>query len=1425
MPIPDVDFHRIRSLGGSQSHGFEEFCCQIAARKSDVPPGSHFHRIRGDGGDGGVECYWQLPGGAEWGWQAKFIWELDKSQLDASVTTALSVHPKLTRYFICLPFDPTGPTNRSLLPKKSGRRSQSDTEKITAWIELWKAAAAGKGMTVEFVLCWKANLLDSVLGLPFANERLRFWFDSRFFGERWFQQQLNSAIGSAGPRYSAALNVTVPLHYAFDAFGKTERWQETVLRQQRELRKAANTWRERSATAPEKLNGLTDETTSRIAELNRKLGDVEAAFQSLADGTAENGEDLQSLARELHPFVDAVEVGAARDMNTKHGKAVADSESFRHWIAEYEAEFPDFVVDHVRELKNFLETITSWIGNTQFKLTHAKAMLIVGPAGVGKTHAICDAASQRLAQGLPSIVTLGEQFTDGDPWNQMLQLLGLPGDWSRIDLLAALDVAGEWVGRPAILFIDALNETTPRRMWQSHLARVVADIEPFPWVKLCLSCRTAFVDRTIPDTLRAMLQVNHKGFAGIEVKACREFFSFYHLDLPSMPLMQPEFSNGLFLKLVCEALQKQGLTTMPVGLHGITDVMNLFVAANERHIANLLDYDVREGKLAKAIDTVIAEMQTTGRRHVPWERAKSLIDGPTSLPRSQSPFHHILGSSILVEDRIALPETGNPQDVVRFGFERFADHFITKQLLSAVSPDRLKESVQGDGPLAFVFADENAVQDNAGLIAELCVQLPERFGIELPDMDLEEFVWERLLEIWAASLVWRAPQSITAQTRDWLIETLRTRGVGYVAMDSLLSLVCRPEHPLNMRYQHGLWTPMTMPDRDGFLCPYLHDSFDEHSTLDRLLDWAMNGPLDALTQESAELWLSQLAWCCCAADRRVRDKATKAMVRVGEHQPSCWAPVIEAFLKVNDEYVVERVLAAAYGSLIRSDRNDALQAAATIVWNDFFTGGTRTANAMIRDFARLILEFAQLRGVLPNEATPAQFRPPYASAWPLDIPDDSWLNQYRDSDDALPRLLQSCTQDDFGRYTLGSVNRPFWETHDAGDQIHVGSWVFREVLNLGYESNDVLRNYDRAMLGRFGFGRGRKKWAERIGKKYQWIALFRLIGHVEDHADASGHWAGTIPHLQADSERNIDCTHNWVRKQPDSATAWWFPSPYDFTLTQNQSNDNWVSLIDDIPAGAEVLQVQQPEAGREWFVLSTFHRQSSRTEEEEEEDGPCRLLSRSIYSFLVPNSAADMFWIWLQTQDLDSLGLSLHSPPNPSESAWIGEYPWAAPLAEFVNLPDYQIRNGEVPCEVWATSCSLGAHNEYDASQSESIHIRVPGKRFFASDQLRWNKDSGYLNQTGQVVFNDPSRAASGPGTLVVTRDFLNQFLASNQMSLFCSIISEKYCRPRRLSFDDSSGMTHHHQFCRYTPAIMEFSMPTATNIRNGTRTQLISHQ
>ena len=89
-----INWKSLRSWSGSQNIAFEELCCQLAAYEQ-APQGSIF--IRKAPPDAGVECFWKLPNGDEWGWQAKFFPSPPNSgqwsQLDESVKKALEKHP------------------------------------------------------------------------------------------------------------------------------------------------------------------------------------------------------------------------------------------------------------------------------------------------------------------------------------------------------------------------------------------------------------------------------------------------------------------------------------------------------------------------------------------------------------------------------------------------------------------------------------------------------------------------------------------------------------------------------------------------------------------------------------------------------------------------------------------------------------------------------------------------------------------------------------------------------------------------------------------------------------------------------------------------------------------------------------------------------------------------------------------------------------------------------------------------------------------------------------------------------------------------------------------------------------------------------------------------------------------------------------
>src|SRR3954449_10352321 len=71
------EWSKLRSWNGSQEKAFEELCCQVAAAEQ-MPEGCKFTR-KGTP-DAGVECFWTLPNGNEWGWQAKFFSHMQATQ-------------------------------------------------------------------------------------------------------------------------------------------------------------------------------------------------------------------------------------------------------------------------------------------------------------------------------------------------------------------------------------------------------------------------------------------------------------------------------------------------------------------------------------------------------------------------------------------------------------------------------------------------------------------------------------------------------------------------------------------------------------------------------------------------------------------------------------------------------------------------------------------------------------------------------------------------------------------------------------------------------------------------------------------------------------------------------------------------------------------------------------------------------------------------------------------------------------------------------------------------------------------------------------------------------------------------------------------------------------------------------------------------
>jgi hypothetical protein len=222
VPI-EIDFARIRPRGGKRDLGFEELCCQLAGLEPR-PAGSQFYR-KGPGGDAGVECYLIRPDGSEAGWQAKYFFEFGSSQtgqLDESIEAALSKHPRLNTYCVCLPID--------LRDNRTGK-GVTQLGRWLQWRDKWVARAAEKGRRLIIDLWSRSELVGRLSsGDRLAAGRLSFWFGHAVFSPDWFRERFKVTKTALGHRYSPETNVELPLRRQLRIFALTRNYSGLCLR-------------------------------------------------------------------------------------------------------------------------------------------------------------------------------------------------------------------------------------------------------------------------------------------------------------------------------------------------------------------------------------------------------------------------------------------------------------------------------------------------------------------------------------------------------------------------------------------------------------------------------------------------------------------------------------------------------------------------------------------------------------------------------------------------------------------------------------------------------------------------------------------------------------------------------------------------------------------------------------------------------------------------------------------------------------------------------------------------------------------------------------------------------------------------------------------------------------------------------------------
>jgi hypothetical protein len=1344
---------------------FEEFCCQLFRRAPEVPSKSRFRRVFGAGGDGGVEASWTFPDEKVWGLQAKFFDKLgasQKAQLTESVRQAAANYPSLERYAICLPFNLTGKTGG-----KAGRPKSGQHETLSSWICEWNEELTAQGRTVEFQLWDESELLGRLAAVDPTGGLAHYWFNADVLTDAWFEQRWKEAKAQAGPRYSPELRVDTPLDGALQAFGRSEIWIKKVESLRDQFSDKLDWWR-RTTNQGERFTPLP---AALVAEAKALLAEAEILENDL-ELAAENPGVLTSTSFQK-TVRSSVDRGAAlepllRDALLKEHGPSADTPGFRQFRAEYHVDFPMAPLDHLRELLGVLRETELLAFQPEGQLPAATAMLLRGEAGIGKTHGIVDAAATRGKLGLRSVVLFGEDITGPDPWSSIVAKLGFGTAQGRDAMVVALDAAGEVSGFPLVIFIDALNETQPdRRKWQAWLPTMLEQIKPHSSLKLYVSCRDTYIRDVVPTALRLPTLV-HNGFLGREYEAQFAFFQHYGLGVPAEPLLQDEFANPLFLRLICEALQASGVQAVPAGREGIRSVINLLLRAKNQKAAVACDYDARENRVSAAMLRLAAAMAEAGSTQLALSKAKELVDGSPA-PQSRSLLAVLEGESLVaIIERPAVTLGSEPDYSVRFTFERVGDHLIVENLLSGAQD--ISQAFAAGGRLHFLCESDASARANAGLLEALSIQLPETHGGELMD-GVDGIAPILLQEPFIAGLQWRNPIHITDRTREIVEEALSHRDTAASAFEAILCIALRAGHPLNATFLDGLLRRFPMLSRDPFWANLLETSYSDwsdrvkpHSGVHRLIDTARRADLTALPDDVGRLWGVALAWFCASPDRRIRDRATMAMVSLFRSRPSVVVPLLRRFAESDDEYIAERVLVASYGALLLRPSASHLHDAASEIYDRYFAEGEPPLNASLRDHARLIIELAVEFDVSPPQLWPDRYQPPYSSPWPIQLPSEEDVKPFAMDRKRFPQMslveqFGLATGTDFARYIVEPYVVNAFNLEDAGlSKLGLFRWFLKKAVELGYPGpKDYSALFDRDLLATFGGGRGKPAWAERLGKKYYWVFLHQLVGQLADHIGRKS-WVSRDSRaptndLQGLDLRDIDPTDlRMFVPDPPRDEPWLTPCPYVFT-GPNSPKDDAAWLAENNLPDVERALVLTDGNGVQWHALNM--RETWNGKRADRKASTYRQVGRNTSAATCGLADIDRV-----REAISQRALDFHNDPS-DYRGYLGEYPLRWPYrSRGDDKVTFAFRSADIDFQYVALRQLRGGEWERDYSLAgRSPSLLMPSTDLIEAGDLQWDCQGGWSDPHGVIQIMDPWWWGNrGPG-LIVQLDYLDRFL------------------------------------------------------------------
>lgn len=1028
----------------------------------------------------------------------------------------------------------------------------------------------------------------------------------------------------------------------------------------------------------------------------------------------------------------------------------------------------------------------------------SKVCFIKGEPGIGKTHILAKMCSKLTLNKEPLFLfILGFKFTTNE--NILIQLQKIAGsEFSFEDYLVYLNEYGKDRNSIVFFIIDAINEGNYLNLWKKDgLYQLIREIENKEFLKLIISFRSDYEQLLVSDEVKKKIdsglvsEILHHGLDIDTIESVYKFFNIYGIGFCPLDYIDENYTNPLYVRLLCECLSKVN----NVLTNNSSPFIELF-----KEIQKIKDEDIKDDlkKLGNQLfgdEPILSLFLNEFNSNLIKKRQRKLsyleIAEFNFFKRdyniSPSVFLPILTRNCIFVSDIAEKESDKNYS---FFYDKLTDYSIASYLFTdfvkvknyhlqplvdylnlELSKDNSKSSLYYFvTPQVFNFIDMLYTDKLSRDCNKETYFAVEKSIYSIKDMDVRQ----QYLDEYVKSYKWRSNKSIRPE---FFFEFCLKNNITLdLFFEVLISCSLKKSSPLNAEFLHSYLLDMTINERDKEWTTYINDCFgSDESRVYQIITSLLNEAnfINNLVKDRDRtfLLLVLFSWILTSSNRKLRDETSKAMIVVLKHHLDLVIPLLNKFSNVKEPYVIQRLYGIVLGSIIQSciaNKQDICSSISLFVYKNIFAKDIVYEDILLRDNARLIIEYTYsfFKSTFSSEIDLEKVRPPYRShdiqsnIKEYEVPNYIGASEIMNS---MKISTEGALYGDFGRYVFESALYDF----DC-DKLALKNYSMNIIFNeIGY--NKALSDYDCSRS--ISYYPGQTDKSERIGKKYQWIAFYKILALASDHFSLIDRYS---PY---ENRRNYEGAWEPYVRDFDPTLVSKDILKKQSLVEEISKKENCVVFSEkidpndkDLPLNLKTITdnliVQDDKY--EWVSLYSFFQKYSAGEEKN------KLITCIINGFFIKTTELQQYHKVDKKILLKAIKLTNAFEVPSTYTSYLKEYPWSQSCNDLIEACNsgLEVTGGDQKInsileKLTYSCCYLLWEEEYDFSKGSSESRFLPNKDLFDKCKLSFSDSNCELiNGNNEVVSISCSGHSPSFNKLVIRKDILDSYLKSNGLSL-----------------------------------------------------------